>query len=664
MKYLIHINEKFKERKSFGVKKATKCQESVKTSVTCLESPPKYRSKRAHIVFLSKFSDTSANKQKDSETRIPQTYCNTKNELGLQTAKNAVDVINQSSSKNVLSSKNSLKFFQENSIKSADNITDRYVPNGELDNLSDYDIELWKEDYPALSNTNAERKVSKSGSNYIVRDQIFNDCINEKQNINELDRNETSLEQYIQEFSKNLKKMHKSNFPDKRLFQSDKLERSCIGIYNNNKETTFTNSCKELSSAAKYSFHKIDRPCSLNEFTALRNSNYDAQVDKHQITEQQTFSQNSDCFSFGESDTFATLNNFEMAHSFNKSETSKYDEQCSDSIKIHEHQHSKYKIYSQSSEDLSPDIFSSGDSGTFTSLLNYEKKHVSSCFASPKNDYPNYCEDKVEKYQLSKHPSFSQSSDNFSSDIFSSGESSALISSNENEHIGLADILHRSSNKSPDALLKPKSVLDEDSLDYSLTPPQSGCDIISSPDIFCDMKQDVRRVSSDFSVNNILSKSCIKNSPLFSPNSENYLDYNIHGSNYNVPFIHNGTYSNVVDNRFLNYFGMNNFSQNLPFPAFPPFAQIRNYPTMNMGSVARYSNVVPNDEIYAIDTYCPDNIPDFNHSIYVNEVMGNYLQVPLRQGGTESFLPPEELSDSLNNLVDSGFCFSQRNFNI
>ncbi|GBM21491.1 hypothetical protein AVEN_249919-1 [Araneus ventricosus] len=589
----------------------------------------------------------------------------TENGLELQTSKNTVDVIDQSRSKNVLSSENGLELYHEKSVKSTANISDRYVPNGELGNLSDYDIGLFKEDHPAISKSSAE---GKSGSNYIFRDQIFNDCINRKENIiNELDRNGTGLEHYIQEFSKDLEKMHKSNSPDESRFQSDKLKRSCTGIYNSNKETNFTNSCEKLSSDAEYSFYKTESPCSFSEFVALKNnhSSCDAQVDKHQITEQQSFSQNSDDFSFGDSGTFTTLNNFEMPHSFNKSETLKNDDKCFDHMKLH--QHSKYKILSQGSDDLSPNFFSSGESSTLTSLHNFEKPHVSSCFARPKNDHPNYCDDKVDKRQLSKHPSFSQSSDNFSSDIFSSGESGTLISSNENvlsenEHIGLADILHRSCNTSPDTLLKSESVMDEDSFDYSLTPPQRNCDIITSPDIFCDMKQDVRRVGSDFSVDNILSKSCVKNSPLFSPNSERYLDYNIHEPNYNVPFIHNSAFSNVVDNRFINYFGMNNYSQNLPLHALPPFAQIGNYPTMNMGSAARYSNTVANDDICAMDTYCPNNAPDFNHSMYANEDMGNYLRVPIKQEDAESFLPPEELSYSLNNFANSGYCFSQRNF--
>ncbi|GBM21487.1 hypothetical protein AVEN_249915-1 [Araneus ventricosus] len=78
MKYLIHKNEELNKTNLVAIKRTTKCQDiSAKTNVSSLEFPSKHkpRSKRAHIVFLTKFSDASVNKQKDTETLIHQKCC-------------------------------------------------------------------------------------------------------------------------------------------------------------------------------------------------------------------------------------------------------------------------------------------------------------------------------------------------------------------------------------------------------------------------------------------------------------------------------------------------------------------------------------------------------------------------------------------------------------
>ncbi|KAF8795099.1 uncharacterized protein LOC129990488 [Argiope bruennichi] len=667
LKYLIHKKEELLKSKPKAIKKTTKCQDiAMKTNVIIpeLSYVHKPKSKRAHIVFLTKSFDTLGNNHGDAETRTRQKSCNTEKEQEIHTAKNTVNVLNESNPKNHLSPDNGLELFHEKPDKFAADRNDRYIPNIEMEKPSDYD-DFWKEGYSTISVINAKRNVEKAGSSDIIKNQVLNEGENcfidgKESIIYELGRNETNLERYIQEFSRDLEKIQGSASPHKKMFLSNNLESSCADIYHNKNEANFNSSSKNLSPIEKYSSNNREKSCSFSESETLKNyhSGYDVQMDKNQCIKLPLFSQSSNNFSSGKTGTFTYLNNFEMPYSFNNSVSQKNGQQyCAE--KIDKHQHSKFKMFAQRPYNFSPDFFSSEESGTLTSLLSFE---------SQKSDQPNYCGKEMETHQFSKHPSFSQSSDNFSSDIFSSGESGTLMSSNEyllseNEHIGFKDIRHPCSNESPSESLRPEYVIDEAKYDYSPTSPQRSCDTISSPDIFCDMKQDIPRVISNFSVHNVLSKGSNISSPSLAANSERFLEYNIQEPNYSIPLIHDVAY-NYVDSRFINYFGMNNNSQSLPLIGPPPFAQIGNCPTLNKKVISRYCNTVPNDENYIIDNYSCRNTNDCNFSMYVNEDVENYLDGPIKQEIGESFLPPEELSYSLNNLTNSDYCWLQKDLNI
>ncbi|GFT82789.1 hypothetical protein NPIL_484971 [Nephila pilipes] len=241
-----------------------------------------------------------------------------------------------------------------------------------------------------------------------------------------------------------------------------------------------------------------------------------------------------------------------------------------------------------------------------------------------------------EKTSSTNQISFSQKSDNFSSEFFSSGESGPLPSSYEHilsddDYNYFPEIPYQNPGHTsfPSRSFVPEHFRDEDIFENSYSSLQRSCDISTSPDIFSIKNHPVPSTSLEFPFNNHHNYGTENNL-----NNAEILDATKHESA--------AIYPDYLGDRFMNvHQGLNLYPSNL-IPYFPgAYSQ-----AVNSGNFIMPSNTTHGEENFIRGFHLPyEN--NFTHSIQITP---------------EPFLPTQEQSCSFNNFNFSNNWFMD-NFN-
>ncbi|GFQ64237.1 BHLH domain-containing protein [Trichonephila clavata] len=232
------------------------------------------------------------------------------------------------------------------------------------------------------------------------------------------------------------------------------------------------------------------------------------------------------------------------------------------------------------------------------------------------------------KKPSTNHLSFSQNSDNFSSEFFSSGESGPLTSSNEyilsdDEYNGFIEIPYQNQNLKLSFV--PETAHDEDNFENNFVSIRRSHDINSSPDIF------VPNTSVNFVYNNANNKHGKSN--IISNSERSNFSQCESATVYKDP--------EPVD-RFLNM----HCDMNLHPPYLAQNFQGVFNQTVNSEHIMKPSNFTPRDE-------------NFMKSFYLPQQSNLDQPIQIKQ---EPLLPAEEPSYSFNNFDYSNNWFMD-NFN-